>query len=223
MEAIERFLSISSGYGDGDGYGDGYGDGDGDGSGDGSGSGYGYGSVSGSGSGYGYGDGYGDGSGSGSGSGSGDGVKTFNKSNVFKIDDTPTIIYSVKNNIAKGAILNDDLTLRDCYIAKSGNYFAHGETIKKSLEDAISKELENKPIAERISDFAKTFNNKDSYSNQEFSNWHKRLTGSCDLGRTSFIQNKGIDINGKMTVKEFISITKDAYGSDVINELAKQY
>ena len=217
MEAIERFLSISSGYGDGDGYGDGYGDGDGDGSGSG------YGSGSGSGSGYGYGDGYGDGSGDGDGYGSGDGVKTFNKSNVFKIDDTPTIIYSVKNNIAKGAILNDDLTLRDCYIAKSGNYFAHGETIKKSLEDAISKELENKPIAERISDFAKTFNNKDSYSNQEFSNWHKRLTGSCDLGRTSFIQNKGIDINGKMTVKEFISITKDAYGSDVINELAKQY
>ena len=217
MEAIEKFLSISSsygyGYGSGSGYGYGYGDG--------SGSGYGYGSGSGSGSGYGYGSG--DGDGSGYGYGSGDGLKTFNKSKVFKIDDTPTIIYSVKNNIAKGAILNDDLTLRDCYIAKSGNYFAHGETIKKSLEDAISKELENKPIAERISDFAKTFNNKDSYSNQEFSNWHKRLTGSCDLGRTSFMQNKGIDINGKMTVKEFISITKDAYGSDVINELDKQY
>jgi len=99
----------------------------------------------------------------------------------------------------------------------------YGETIKKALEDATSKELENKPVSERIADFVKTFSGKDSYPNQEFSNWHKRLTGSCDLGRTSFMQNKGIDINGKMTVKEFISITKDAYGSDVIKELAKQY
>ena len=117
---IEEFLKIEigsgSGYGDGsgDGYGSGYGDGYGDGSGYGSGSGSGYGDGSG------YGSGYGDGSGSGYGDGYGDGsgLKAINNHRVYKIDDIPTIILSIHKNIARGKIVNRDLTFANCYIAK---------------------------------------------------------------------------------------------------------
>ncbi|MBQ1295079.1 MAG: hypothetical protein IIY21_13640, partial [Clostridiales bacterium] len=89
-------------------------------------------------SGYGY--GYGDGDGSGSGDGYGDGygynIEYFNSQRVYKIDDINTLIDSVHGNYAKGRILCDDLTTKDCYVAKCGNYFAHGETLKQAMSDA---------------------------------------------------------------------------------------
>lgn len=65
---------------------------------------------------YGSGDGYG--SGYGSGYGYGDGIKRFNGETVYRIDGVNTLIRSVRGNTAHGAILNDDLTLTSCYIAK---------------------------------------------------------------------------------------------------------
>ena len=50
-----------------------------------------------------------------------------------------TIIYSVHGNIARGATINSDLTLADCYIAKYEDYFAHGETAKQAMADAQCK------------------------------------------------------------------------------------
>ena len=170
MEAIEkdieRFLAVGSGsgYGSGDGYG--YGDGSGSGSGYGSGDGFGYGSGSGSGSGdgdgdgsgYGYGSGSGDGSGDGSGYGygSGDGVKEFNGRKVYDIDSVPTLIFAVKGDVARGAVLGNDMTLRDCWIAKRGNFFSHGDTLHEAVEAVEAKWRENRPLDDRIADFVKT-------------------------------------------------------------------
>ena len=110
-DRIKTFLSLSSGSGSGSGSGDGSGDGDG----------YGDGS--------GYGDGYGSGDGSGDGDGDGDGVKEINGDTVYIVDDVPTIIKSVRANIAQGFILQRDLTLKPCYIVKEQNKFAHGSTL----------------------------------------------------------------------------------------------
>ena len=108
MEAIEAFVKVNNSNGDG--YGDGYGNSDGSGYGYGDGSGYGYGSS------YGYGDGsgYSNGDGDGYGDGYGYGVKSINNDRVYLIDNVQTIIKSVRNNIAKGFILNKDLTLSSC-------------------------------------------------------------------------------------------------------------
>ena len=143
-----------SSFGNGSGYGDVSGSGDGDGSGSGYGSGYGpgygvgYGSSfgDGSGSGAGYGSNFGDGDGSGY--GYGDGIVEYNHQKVYKIDGVSTIIDSVHGNYANGKILRDDLTVRECFIAKCGNFFAHGETIKQALSDASEKYNENKPLSE---------------------------------------------------------------------------
>ena len=205
-----------NGYGYGDGYGDGCGYGSGDGDGCGYGSGYGCGYGSGSGDGCGYGDGYGDGCGDGSGSG----IEELDHQKVYKIDGVQTIIDSVHSNYAKGKILNGDLTTKDCFIAKCGNYFAHGETLKKALEDASEKYNENKPLEERIKEFNEKFPGDNVfYSGSELFSWHHILTGSCLFGRQQFCESKGLDIKDKYTIKQFISLTENAFGSDEIKKL----
>lgn len=242
MESVDinTFLSYCDGYGYGDSYGDGSGDGygygsgygSGSGSGSGTGDGYGYGdrSVDGSGtdSGTGSGSGYGDGSGSGFGSGYGDGsvddIKSINGNTVYIIDNTPTIIESIKANYAKGFILQSDLTLKPCFIAKVGRYFAHGETLKQALSDATEKYSQNMPVEERINLFKETFDYSKVYPAKDFFKWHNTLTGSCVYGRKSFCQERGIDIEKDiLSVPEFIELTIKSYGSDIIKQLKNSY
>ena len=204
-----------SGYGSGYGYGDGYGDGSGDGSGDGDGSGYGDGSGSGSG----YGSGYG--SGSGCGDGYGDGIKTFNGDKVYIIDDIPTIIKHIHDNVAKGYILNDDFTLTKTFVAKENGKFAHGETLHDAFASLQEKLYDDSTEEERIEAFKKHFPDfTKKVSAKELFYWHHVLTGSCKQGRLSFCINKGIDIEkDSFTIYEFIELTKESYNGDIIKKL----
>jgi hypothetical protein len=216
-EQIREFLSIYSGYGSGDGSGYGYGSG----SGSGDGSGYGYGSGSGSGDGSGYGDGSGSGSGDGSGSGYGYGIKTFNGDKVYIIDDIPTIIKHVHDNVAKGYILNDDFTLTETFVAKGNGKFAHGETLHEAFASLQEKLYDDSTEEERLEAFKKHFPDfTKKVSAKELFHWHHVLTGSCKQGRLSFCINKGIDIDkDAYTVHEFIELTQDSYGGDIIRKL----
>ena len=207
MEAalIDRFLSVS------------YGSGSGDGSGSGSGSGSGYGDGSGSGS------GYGDGSGDGDGDGSGDGVQLINDERVYMIDGVQTIIRSIRGNIAKGAILNDNLTLTPCFIAKVDNYFAHGETLKKALTEAQEKAFTDMPLDARINAMLDEIKPGVKYPGRTYYKWHHILTGSCTMGRDQFVDQGGYDLDrDTFTVEEFIEITKNSYGRDAIKALAEE-
>ena len=216
-EVIKQFLAISSvdGSGDGSGYGSG------------SGSGYGYGFGFGSGDGYGDGDGdgSGDGDGDGYGYGSGYGIKSYNGYEVYIIDDMRTIIHSVHGNIARGAIINSDLTLADCYIAKYEDYFAHGETAKQAMADAQSKAYQNKPFEERIDYVIEKYPDVDVLiEHSALFSLHNFLTGSCLFGRKEFAKAHSLDPeHGSMTMREFIHLTKDAFGGDNIRQLADAY
>ena len=225
MEAalIDRFLSVSSGYGYGSGSGYGSGDGSGYGSGYGSGDGSGYGSGDGSGYGDGDGDGDGDGSGSGYGSGYGDGVQLVNDERVYEIDGVQTIIRSIRGNIAKGAILNDDLTLTPCYIAKVDNYFAHGKTLKEALAEAQEKAFDNMPLNARINAMLDEIKPGVKYPGRTFYKWHHILTGSCTMGRDQFVKQGGYDLDrDTFTIDEFIKITKNSFGRNAIQALAEE-
>lgn len=158
-EALRRFLSIPTGYGYGfgSGAGSGFGEkgGDGCGTGCGSGSGFGekggdgYGTGSSSGRGNEFGFCYGDEHGSGAGSSEGygnefgfgfgcgeqdeaDGLITFAGNLVHYINGLATVINRVRGNIAKGFVVNENLTTSPCYVAKHLGLFAHGETIEKA-------------------------------------------------------------------------------------------
>jgi hypothetical protein len=235
MESINEFLKINtdydSGYGDGDGYGYSYGSGYGDG--DGSGSGYGY--SCGSGYGYGYGGdgdsdyGYDDGygydcsSGYGGGDGDGSGIKSFNNQTVYLIDSIQTIISSIKGNVAKGFILNDDLTLSKCYIVKENNKFAHGKTLHEAFESLQEKLQNTYTDEERISKFNSLFPDySKKYSAKDLFNAHNLLTGSCKFGRESFCKSNNINLSTDMfTIYEFIELTKNQYNGDIIKMLSQ--
>ena len=72
---------------------------------------------------------------------------------------------------------------------------------------------------ERIEMFLEKFNLKDKYKGSDFYEWHNKLTGSCEMGRNSFVKNHNIDLNDEFTVSEFVELTKNDYGSEIIIEL----
>lgn len=234
---IKEFFSTTYGKGSGLGSCCGYSDS----SGVGYGSGYGYGSGRGFGDGSGYICGDGDGSGNGKGFGSDDGcgygsgncfesrrgVKELNGENVHLVDGIQAIIKSVHGNIAQVFILNSDLTLHPCYIVKEQNKFAHGDTLHDaftSLQEKLERIYDESTEEERIEAFVKKFPNYDTpYSNRDLFDYHHVLTGSCRMGRESFCKDKGINLDGSTTVRDFVSLTKDSYGSETIRMLPQAY
>lgn len=238
-DKIRAFSAISNGNGNGAGagfcdfYGKGYGggcsgngDGSGDGMGDGSASGLGHGSNY---STYGtYNDGNDCGSGSlyctGSGKGYGDGIKEINGKEIYMVDNIPTIFKSIRNNIAKGFIVKNDLQFEPCYIVKENNQFAHGFTLKDAFMSLQEKLYDDSTEEERIEAFKKQFPEYDvKYDNMDLFVYHHVLTGSCRMGREAFMSNKGLSLDGKTSVREFVKLTQDAYGGDIIKKLPEAY
>jgi hypothetical protein len=234
MEAkIEEFVKVESnfgsGYGDGDGSGSGFSDGVGFGFGDGDG----YGFDDGTGTGYGFGDGSGYGKGSGfgfsngfgwgSGDGNGFGIEMFNNQQVRSIDNIPTIITNLKGNVAKGFILNSDFTLSPCFVVKHNSIFAHGETLHKARQALESKLFDEMEVEERIEMFLKEFEPNKKYKGSVFFDWHNKLTGSCEMGRKSFIRDNNLSLDDEYTVDEFIAITENSYGSEIIKQLKARW
>lgn len=174
---------------------------------------------SGSGSGWGSGEGSGWGSGWGSGSGSGSGLKEINGYDVYQVDDVPTTILSVHLSLAKGFIVREDLSLVPCYVAKGDGYFAHGETPQGAQEALRQKIFENMAPDEAIEKFCEIFKDGERYSGHDFFEWHHYLTGSCEMGRKNFVASRGIDLDKTYTVEEFIALTEQDYGREVIRKL----
>lgn len=179
---------------------------------------------------YGYGtgscSGYGDGTGDGSGYGSvlDDGVKEVNGDTVYRVDGVNTIIKSVRDNIAQGFVLQNDLTLKPCYIVKEQCVFAHGDTLHDAFTALQEKLYDDSTEEERIEAFRKKFPEYDTpYPNRDLFAYHHVLTGSCRMGRESFCKDKGIDLNDTTTVREFVNMTKDSYGSYIISKLPVAY
>ena len=164
---------------------------------------------------YGYGDGYGYGS----------GIPEFNGKKVYQIDGVATIIDYVRDNVAKGFILQSDFTLTPCWIAKDGNFFAHGDNLHDAMVAVEQKRLEKSPIEERIAKFREEFPDKEEpIPARRLWEWHHILTGSCQAGRNAFARDHNIDLDKDgFSVGAFIHLTCNAYGGDVIRKLAEAY
>ena len=138
------------------------------------------------------------------------------------IDNVPTLIEQVRGNAARGFILQEDLTLRPCWIAKKGDFFAHGDSLKKATSDVLAKWRENRPVEERIAEFVKIHPDLDTPYDDLFE-WHHILTGSCQAGRESWCRTHGYQPTDSITVRTFIKQTRNNYGGDIILLLAKEY
>lgn len=163
-------------------------------------------------------------SGNGSGYGYGNGIKTYRNRTIHYIDGIPTVIRSAFGNAARGFVINSDLTTTDCVVLKCGDLFAHGNTFKDAEAALQEKLFDAMEPDEKIEMFREKFNDGVKYPAREFWEWHHRLTGSCEFGRNAFVRDHGIDLDAEMyTVREFIDITKDAYGGEIIGRLEEYY
>jgi len=165
-------------------------------------------------SGNGYGDGY----------GNGDGIQEIDEHRVYSLDKVPTIILSVHGNYAKGYVLDHNVNLRPCYIARVGDHFAHGETLHDAMRDVQRKYDDAMPLVEKIKQTVAKYPSLDTIvPNAELFELHHLLTGSCEFGRRQFCNARGISLDGSMTMREFIEATRNDYGGDKVNELFKAY
>lgn len=60
-------------------------------------------------------------------------IKLLNGNVVDYINDIPIIITHVLDNFATGFIVKNDLTLSPCFIAKVGESFIYGNTLKEAV------------------------------------------------------------------------------------------
>ena len=142
---------------------------------------------------------------------------------VFRIDSIPTIINRVKGSVAKGFILNDDFTTSPCFVVKGNGYFAHGTTVREANAALQAKIFENMDTDEAIETFMANFEHGKKYKGTVFFEWHHYLTGSCLMGRESFVKNKGINLEDEFTVEEFIGLCKNDYGGEIIETLKERW
>jgi len=172
------------------------------------------------------GDGYGDGSGDGSGNGSGNGygirLLSYKGNKVHYIDNIPCYFISVNKSLlfAKVMVIDtSDLSVTKQFVFKFNDCFAHGITLKDAKRDAEAKYYSQLDVSERIASFNSTFKRGIKYKSRLFYEWHSTLTGSCQSGKDLFIKQNNIDLDSEMTVDEFISKTRNAYGGEIIEKL----
>lgn len=143
---------------------------------------------------------------------------------VHIVDNIPTIITSVRGNVAKGFILNEDLSMSSCYVVKENDKFSHGPTLRDAFSALQEKLYNHFTEEERIAKFKEKFPDfNKKYPAYDLFIWHNILTGSCLMGRELFCKNNGIDIhNDKYTIYDFIELTKDQYGGHIIRLLKSE-
>ena len=159
------------------------------------------------------------GNGSGNGFGYGSGLKSINSKKIYMVDDIAITISHIHGNAAKGTIINNDLTETPCYIVKEGKYFAHGKTLAEANAALQDKLFDKMPVEKRIAAFWTCHKRGIKYPTKDFFEWHHKLTGSCLMGRQQFAKDHDVDLEGEMTVEEFIALTKNSFGGDIIKRL----
>jgi hypothetical protein len=139
------------------------------------------------------------------------------------IDNVATVIKNVHGNVARGFIVNRDLTTTPCVVIKSKNLFAHGDTLKAAEAALQEKIFDDMDVDEKIDAFREHFKTGAKYHAKDFYDWHHKLTGSCEFGRNAFAKDHGIDLdNDKFTVEEFVELTKDSFGGEIIRKITEE-
>lgn len=151
------------------------------------------------------------------------GITAINNDNLYDIGDLSILIDCIRKNYAKGRILKADLSTRPCYVARVGHFIALGDTLRQAVNEAQAEYLHNLPLAERIAKFNREFPNREVkvFASGLFL-WHHILTGSCLEGRKAFCEEHGLNWKyGFYSVNDFIRLTRDAEGGDIIRILEK--
>ena len=162
-----------------------------------------------------------DDSGYGSGDGNGDGLKltTLNSKSVHYIDAIPCTFISIKGNIAKVEVIQDDFSFKPAFVYKHINVFAHGNTIKEAKADAENKYYSQMNVENKLKQLRKMFSKSIKLKARILFDWHGILTGSCRFGREAFVTGNNISLEKEYTIEEFVAITQHSYGGEIVKKL----
>ena len=142
----------------------------------------------------------------------------------YNIDGVPTIIDSVRKNIAHCRVISYPASkLISCYVVKYEDCFAHGDNLKQAFLDAQHKAFDCHTRAERINEFIDRFPDPETkVDNTDLFKLHNWLTGSCEFGRRLFVTKFGLT-DGQSSIWDFIRLSKGNFGSDIIEKLEELY
>ena len=88
------------------------------------------------------------------------------------------------------------------------------------MQEKIFENMDTEEVIER---FLSIFEKEKKYPTEDFYEWHHYLTGSCEMGRRSFMRDRNITFDDMYTVDEFIALCENSYGSKTIKELKERW
>lgn len=157
---------------------------------------------------------------------SGFSLKDFMGMPVYLIDGKPVCITSIHGRHAMGYLIRGGYKLERCHIAKDADEHGHlaiGKTRSKA-ENALYPKRFVIREAWRIDAFVKDFKADTYYPIDDLLGWHRALTASSENEIAEAVRIHGIDVNGVMTVKEFLALAeKIKCGRSTIRKLNKFY
>lgn len=137
---------------------------------------------------------------------------TQNGKSIRMIDGIATFLYNSKTiagfEVFKGEFFN---TKKLCYVAKKGDFTAHGKTSKKSVEDVNFKFLQANLDVEKLVNEIKE---KGFMSVIDF----RLITGACELGCKNFLNEKGIANIKELPLFDAIFLIRNQFGWDRISK-----
>lgn len=151
-------------------------------------------------------------------------IKTHNGNKVYYINDVPTVIKSINCGIGHGYIIDNNGKSVEKFVAKSYNIFVFGDSFDEVYDKLYEKDRIKEYSEIFINKFVEHFKLNRKYNFSELAFWHRNLTGACIEGIMLFCKDNNINFeNDKMTVQEFLNISKNSYGKSIVKNIAKIY
>ncbi|MDR0979480.1 MAG: hypothetical protein LBL91_06175 [Lachnospiraceae bacterium] len=116
-------------------------------------------------------------------------------------------IYKIKMNDAEKHFKNYK---KDAFLVKENDLSAHGETLKKAMEDLTFKKLRNQDISEIVKEIKET----QTVTKAQY----RIITGACQMGTDNFCQQHKIE-EDSITLDKLRTILKNDYGAERFWEL----
>ena len=100
------------------------------------------------------------------------------------------------------------------YVAKRGEFTAHGATIKEAISDVEFKFLQSQDVKEHVKRIR-----KQGYMT---ANDYRLLTGACRYGTNKWLEENGYTWEDKKSVEEVVEMTKGQYGHERLVKALKE-
>ena len=113
-----------------------------------------------------------------------------------------------------------DITILDCsyfpsgervFVAKRGDFNAHGDTVKEAVSDLLFKEQQAMDVSEHVK--------RVKEQGYVTPNDYRLLTGACRQGTEQFLQANGFTWEDRLPIGEVCELVKDQFGGSRFIEL----